>query len=141
MEYWIWIILGLSLLGAETLTSGYFLMFFGAGAILVGLLVLLGIGGPAWAQWALFSIFSVALVITMRKRLLGSQAGFRGAGDTDSPVGKTAVCADSIPAGADGNVELRGANWQAKNVGSVALSAQEKCTVVDVDGLMLLVKK
>src|SRR3970040_1113492 len=52
MAWWIWVLGGLVLLLAEVLTpGGFFIVFFGAGAILVGVLKGLGWNGPAWAEW------------------------------------------------------------------------------------------
>jgi len=50
MDWWIWVLGGLVLLLAEVLTpGGFFVVFFGAGAILVGTIKLMGWAGPAWA--------------------------------------------------------------------------------------------
>jgi hypothetical protein len=50
MAWWIWVLGGLVLLVAEVTTpGGFFAIFFGAGAILVGAVKALGWEGPAWA--------------------------------------------------------------------------------------------
>ena len=65
-SWWLWLVLGLVLLGVEILTpGGFYIIFFGVAALIVGVLAGLGVGGPLWAQLVLFSVLSVAsLVVT-----------------------------------------------------------------------------
>jgi membrane protein implicated in regulation of membrane protease activity len=52
MAWWLWLLGGIALLGVEVLTpGGFYVMFFGVGALVVGLLVGLQAGGPPWVQW------------------------------------------------------------------------------------------
>ena len=140
MEYWAWVITGVALLGAEVLApSGFVLMFFGAGAIAVGLVVASGVVSAVWMQWLLFSAISVTLVWTMRSRMLERVKA--GPMDTDDVVGKVATTLGAIASGADGRVELRGATWEATNTGMSALADGERCSVVRKDGLRLFVSK
>ena len=142
MAWWIWVILGLALLIAELLLipGGFFITFFGIGAILVGLVVGVGIVLPVWLEWVLFTIFSVAALLLLRQRLLAGAIGAPGK-DIDSLVGETATATSVIPSGGgNGKVELRGTVWNAINVGPVDLSAGAKCKVVAVDGLNLSVR-
>jgi inner membrane protein len=47
MEWWIWIVLGLVLLLGEVVTpGGFYILFFGIGAIFVGILAGFNIAGP-----------------------------------------------------------------------------------------------
>jgi membrane protein implicated in regulation of membrane protease activity len=60
MEWWIWILLGLLLLLAELLTpGGFYIIFFGVGAVVVGVLAGFNVAGPLWFQVILFSVLSV----------------------------------------------------------------------------------
>ena len=71
MAWWIWVLGGLVLLLAEVLTpGGFFIVFFGAGAILVGVLKGLGWNGPAWAEWLVFTVLSVVALALFRKPLM-----------------------------------------------------------------------
>ena len=59
MEWWMWMLLGLMLLLAELVTpGGFYFIFFGIGAIVVGVLAGIGASGPAWLQFLFFSILS-----------------------------------------------------------------------------------
>lgn len=146
MAWWTWIILGLVLVLGEMLTpGGFYLLFFGIGALVVGLLAVLNIAGPAWVQWLLFSALSVASVAFFRKPLVqkfsaqGAASGFPTV-DTDTLVGEIAVAAEGIAAGAVGRVEMRGSAWQARNRGAQALASGQRCVVERVEGLMLDVR-
>ena len=71
MSWWIWVLGGLVLLLAEILTpGGFFVVFFGIGAILVGAAKAVGWAGPAWAEWLVFTILSVATLGVFRQPLM-----------------------------------------------------------------------
>ncbi len=60
MDWWIWILLGLLISVAELMTpGGFYILFFGIGAVIVGILVGFQVAGPAWFQFILFSALSV----------------------------------------------------------------------------------
>ena len=59
MQWWLWILVGLALLAVEVVVpGGIILLFFGAAAIILGILTVIGFGGPVWFQWLLFSLTS-----------------------------------------------------------------------------------
>jgi len=140
MLWWLWILLGLALLGAELLTpGGFYVLFFGAGALVVGLLVALDLGGPTAVQWLLFSLGSIGALVLFRQRLLdlfGSPAGGR---EVDSLRQDVAILLDDLAAHAVGRAELRGTTWTVRNAGATALPAGQRCRVERVDGLTLWV--
>jgi membrane protein implicated in regulation of membrane protease activity len=136
-----WILLGFLLLVCELLTPGvFFLVFFGVGALIVGLLVMGDFLEQAWIQWCAFSGFSLASLLLFRKRLIRRVRPAKDIHDLDSPAGETAVAIDEIAPGSVGRAELRGTVWQAKNIGGVPLNARQRATVERVDGLVLWVR-
>ena len=142
MLWWIWLLVGLGLLGLEILTpGGFFVLFFGCGALLVGALVGLGLLQAAWMQWLTFSALSVVSLLLFRGPLLRA---LKPKGtlppDVDSLVGETATALDEIAAGAIGKVELRGASWSARNLDSAPLRRGQRLRVAEVQGLMLSVR-
>lgn len=141
MGWWLWVLLGLGLLALEMATpGGFFALFFGVSALVVGVLVGAGAGGPAWMQWLLFSVLSVAALLTLR-RPLQTRLNVGGSGrPVDSLVASTAVALEDLAAGGIGKVELRGSAWSARNNGDRALARGQRCTVEKVDGLMLWVR-
>ena len=71
MAWWIWILGGLALLAAEMVTpGGFFAVFFGLAAVMVGVLGALGLSGPPWMEWLLFSVFSILGVAVFRRPLM-----------------------------------------------------------------------
>lgn len=143
MMWWAWIVFGVVLTLAELSTpGGFYLVFFGASALLVGVLHSFGMAGPAWMQWLLFSAFSVLSVAFLRKPLIKrfsvmGQGPGAAAVDADSVIGEIAVAAEDISSGAFGRVELRGAAWKARNGGSQPIAAGQRCVVDRLDGLQL----
>jgi membrane protein implicated in regulation of membrane protease activity len=141
MQWWLWLLLGLFLLLCELLTpGGFYIIFFGVGAVVVGVLSLMNLAGPLWLQWLLFSVISVGTLVLFRRPLLRMVEPVSRTHDVDSLVGETAVALEDIPAGAIGKAEMRGTSWTARNVGAGALARGQRCKVERVEGLMLCVR-
>jgi len=138
MAWWIWVLGGLVLLLAEVLTpGGFFVIFFGAGAILVGALKALGWNSPGWAEWLVFTLLSVASLALFRKPLM-RRFNLQGGGKPVDPLeGETAQVTEDVPAGGVGKAEMRGASWTARSSGSVGLARGQRCRVDRVEGLTL----
>lgn len=143
MIWWYWVVLGLVLTGLELATpGGFFLLFFGVGALLVGLLGALGLGGPPWVQWFLFSALSVAALVFFRSPLLRlMETRTPRTGNIDSLRGEVAVAMDGIPAGGLGRAQLRGTVWTARNPGTDTIAPGERCLVTSVDGLTISIRR
>ncbi len=137
MEWWIWLAGGFVLLVAELVTpSGFFIMFFGVGAILTGVAAAVGAVNAPAGQWLVFTVISVLSLLLFRGKI---QA--RVEPDTrppvDSLVGEIAIPVETMAPGAVGRVALRGSNWEARNDGDTALGANQRCRVTRVSGLQL----
>jgi inner membrane protein len=141
MLWWYWITLGFILALLEMATpGGFFLLFFGIGALVVGLLTLAEVSGPAWIQWLLFSGVSVAALLLFRGRLLRRMRRddwMRG--PVDALTQDIATTLEEIAPGSIGRVELRGTAWSARNMGGGVLSKGQRCAVQRVDGLTLYI--
>ena len=138
MTWWIWILGGLALLALELLTpGGFFIIFFGIGALVVGLLSGLGLlGAPGWIEWLLFSAVSVVSLLLFRKPLLDwMKRREPQRPPVDSLVGETAVVTEDISPGATGKAELRGTSWNVR--GREALRRGQRARVERVEGLTL----
>jgi hypothetical protein len=141
MAWWVWILLGLGLVLVEILTpGGFYILFFGFGALVVGLLASVNVAGPAWAQWLAFSVASVAGLLLFRRPLVERFRSSAPDREVDSLVGETAVALDPIEGEAMGRVELRGSVWSARNVGEDPVGQGQRCRVRRVEGLTLWVK-
>jgi len=120
--------------------GGFYLLFFGFGAIGVGLLGLVGLAGPLWSQWLLFTVLSLLFLVWVRPRFLGRFRTPEGLVE-DTLVGEFALVQSAIAPGAIGRGELRGSTWTLSNAGSVALEPGDRCRVDRVEGLTLHVRK
>jgi hypothetical protein len=140
MEWWIWIVLGLALLLGELITpGGFYILFFGIGAVVVGGLAGFDFAGPAWFQVILFLAVSVVTLWLFRERLLKVTQGSTPH-NVDSMVGETAVIMDEIPSNGIGKAEMRGTSWTARNIGEKPLARGERCRVERIEGLTLFVR-
>ena len=136
MLWWHWAVLGLVLALLELASpGGFFIIFFGAGALLVSALSFFGVGGPAWLQWLLFTVFSIVALAVFRDPLLRRMRAGEPAGRVDDLTLDICTTIDDIPPGEVGRVELRGSAWKARNVGTVAIAKGLRCSVRKVDGL------
>ena len=130
-----WFALGLVLLVIELATpSGFFVMFFGLGALTVGVLDGLNIGGPPWMQWLVFTVTSVAYLLLFRDRLRKRIAAA-------TPTTWTRSSARS-PSRENGSHLATSAGsscvarlWTARNERRRLLEPGQRCRVIGVDGL------
>src|SRR5438874_11814640 len=101
--WWHWLVLGLILALAEMATTGgFYLVFFGMGAILVGVLAAFEAAGPIWTQMLLFSVLSVASLWLFRTRLLRAMQREPQSPPIDTLVGEIGSAVDALTHGAGG---------------------------------------
>ncbi len=141
MQWWGWIVIGTLLFCAElfAVDAQFFLIFVGAGAIVVGLTGLAGLGLPVWAQWLLFAVLSVASMVAFRRKLYDK---IRGGVErvSDAVVGEIIVIAEQLEAGARCRTEYRGTSWTAINIGNESIPSGRNAVIEEMDGLTLRVK-
>lgn len=141
VAWWAWLALGVLLLGVEALTpGGFFVVFFGAGAVLVGVLAAAGIAEPLWLQVLLFAVSSIGSLVLFRERLLVlvRRTAPRA---VDSFVDEEALAMAAMAPAAPGKVELRGSAWNARNAGDEPIDAGDRCRVIRVEGLVVFVRR
>jgi membrane protein implicated in regulation of membrane protease activity len=138
MEWWIWAVAGIVLLGIEVVTPGGLVaLFFAAGALAVAPLAAFGLG--AIGQWLLFSAVSLASLALLRGPLLARLEGRRQP-PVDSLVGQEVVLLSDVPPGGEGRAELRGVPWTARSAGGGGLRGGERVLVERVEGVTLWVR-
>lgn len=138
MVWWIWMVLGLGLAAVEILTpGGFFVIFFGIAAILVGVMTGLGLSGPAWLEWLLFSVIAVVSLLLFRQPLLKRIERSSRKDTVDLLEGETAIALEEMAPGSFGKAELRGSAWSARNDGEQTIPRGGRCRVLKVEGLML----
>jgi membrane protein implicated in regulation of membrane protease activity len=141
MAWWIWILIGLGLLGIEAgMPGGFFFLFFGISGLAVGILAALGIGGPLWMQWALFSALALAALAVLRKPLQ-AKLNINGANKhVDKLTRETAIAQTDMAPDQIGKAELRGTTWTARNASEGPIVTGQRLKVDRVDGLTLFVR-
>ncbi len=141
MQWWAWILFGLALLAGEMLTpGGFFVLFFGIAALVVGGLVAVGATGPVWTEWLLFSLIAVASLLAFRRRLVNALKPPPPPGARlDSLVGDVVVLSEDLRVGKVGKAELRGTVWSVRTAGPNGFARGARCRVERVDGLTLWV--
>lgn len=141
-EAWTWLLVGLLLIGAEIATpGGLFLIFLGVAAVIVGVLRALGLVETMWVQFLAFAVLSmVSLALFRRPLMVRLRLSGTGRDDVDSVIGETAVALDDLPPDGRGTAQLRGSTWAAANTGVRPIRRGERCTVLRVDGLTLVIE-
>jgi membrane protein implicated in regulation of membrane protease activity len=141
MIWWMWIVLGCALLLLEIATpGGFYFIFFGASALLVGFLTAAGLTSTDWVEWLLFSVFAIGATAVFRKPLLQKFGASTLRGEVDTLVGETATATEPIQPGGFGKAELRGTSWNACNASTESLVRGQRCRVERVDGLTIFVR-
>ena len=140
MDWWIWLLVGLLLLLAELVTpGGFYIIFFGVGALIVGILAGFEAAGPRWFQYILFSVVSVVALWLFREKLLQLTRSVPSE-EVDNLVGETAVSLDDIPVNGIGKAEMRGTSWNARNIGDQPLARGQRTRVERIEGLTIFVR-
>ncbi|WP_022963875.1 NfeD family protein [Halopseudomonas pelagia] len=141
--YAFWLLLGLLLLASEFFVPGLIAAFFGLGALVVGLLTLLGIIESASVQLICFAAVSLVALFGLRRhcqRWLKGTEGDRSLKDMDDAgfIGARVQVLEDFVDGV-GDVLLNGAKWDAES--NEALIAGEHAWVTDHNGIVLKVSR
>ena len=136
MAWWIWILVGFALLAMELTTSTLHVGFFAIGALVVAALVGFGVEMPLWGELLIFTGVSVFAFLVLRP-LLMRRLKLDQKKVVDSLVGEQAIAMEDIAVGDNGRAELRGSTWSARNVGETGLMRGQRCTVAEIEGLVL----
>lgn len=141
LTWWTWLIIGLVLMVAELLLpSGFFLFFFGAGALVTAFLALAGLLSSFASQGLAFICISLFCLVLLRKPLLAKFHFRNRTHPVDSLIGQMAKALEPIAPQTIGKVEMRGSCWSALNTGSEIIAFDVRCRVEKVEGLTLHVR-
>lgn len=141
MPSWSWLVIAALLLSAEMflVDAQFYLVFFGAAAAVVGVLVWFGVPLSEASQWLLFAVLSVVAMLGFRKRLYERLRKPVDALPDNSGAGDRVELPASLEPGHSCRVEYRGSSWTARNVDDQTLTGE--VVIEKVDGLTLLVRK
>lgn len=144
LEWWHWEIAGLALVLLELAVPAFFVIWFGFGAILVGLVLLLAPGLALSAQIGVWVLASVAMTVlwfrvfkrSQHKTLVGTAAG--------EVIGEIGLLVSAVAPFERGKVRfqrpvLGAEEWAC--VAESAIAAGERVRVVSVEGSYVKVAK
>ncbi len=144
LEWWVWIVGGIGLILAELLIPSFFVVWFGLGALLVGLLALLIPGLSLTVQLAIWTAASLAMVMLwfkvfkpgFHKTRIGTAAG--------EAVGEIGLLVSAVAPFERGKVRfqrpvLGSEEWVC--MADTPIAAGERVKVVAVEGSFLTVSK
>ena len=139
MIWWYWMLLGLVLLGVEMVTpGGFYILFFGLAALIVGSLTGLGLTESEWFQWLLFSGLAILSLLVFRGPLLALlKKQEKDLPVVDTLAGESAIPREDLAVSGTGKAELRGTTWTAHNAGPVPLTKGQRCKVERVEELTI----
>jgi membrane protein implicated in regulation of membrane protease activity len=137
VTWWMWMVAGFVMLATEMLLPGFFLLFFGMGAVFMGFFQLLFPGVALWVELLIFLAVSTLWLAMFRGRLVAYIERRNPPKKVDSIEGEIAVAVEELAVGGIGKAELRGASWNALNVGESVIAQGQRCTVTKMDGLTL----
>lgn len=137
--WWIWMIIAALFVVGEIFTAGFFLLWFGIGAAVAGVLALLGLSF-GW-QLAAFAVVSLVLFASSRRlaeRFSKKQPPGIGA---DRFIGKQGIVLEDIDNVKNvGRVRLDKEEWRADSEAEAIIPAGKQVEVVRLEGTHLVVK-
>jgi membrane protein implicated in regulation of membrane protease activity len=142
----IWLIIAIIFVVAEVLTPGFFLLWFGVGALAAAAMALLGVSSLA-AQTLVFLIVSVALVIASRTildRFFSRPAGANQLGTgIETIIGQVGTVVESSRGALnEGAVSVYGSVWTAFPAeGERPLCEGDSVTVERIEGNAIYVRR
>lgn len=137
--WWIWLIIAAVFVIGEIFTAGFFLLWFGIGALLAGIAALVGLGS-AW-QWGIFVVVSLVLFLVSRRfaeRFTKKQPPGIGA---DRFVGKRGIVLEEINNDQNaGRIRVEKDEWRADSETDEVIPVGTRIEVVRVEGAHAVVK-
>jgi membrane protein implicated in regulation of membrane protease activity len=137
--WWLWFGLAAVFIIGEVFTEGFFLLWFGIGAGISGVLALAGVG-PA-VQWAVFVVVSGALFAVSRRfaeRVTHKQPPGIGA---DRLIGRRGVVLEQIDnMQSVGKVRIDKEEWRAESEDESVIESGTRIEVIRLDGTHAVVR-
>lgn len=137
--WWLWMIFAAIFAIGEIFTSGFFLLWFGIGAAIAGVLAIFNIHA-VW-QWVSFLVISLFLVAVSRKfadKL--TKTPTTGIG-SDRFIGKKGVVLEKIDNIRNtGYVRIDKEKWRADSEKDKVINKDEIIIVTKIEGVHLIVK-
>lgn len=137
--WWIWMIIAGIFVVGEIFTMGFFLLWFGVGAAIAGILAILGLG-IGWQLGAFVIISGVLFVVSRRFAERFSKKQPPGIG-ADRFIGKECVVLEEIDNMKNtGRIRLKKEEWRADSETGEVIPVGTRVEVTRLDGTHLVVK-
>ncbi len=137
-----WIVAGAVLIVLELIVPGMVLVFLGAGALLVALLVWLGLVQTWVASITTWFIASLVLLLVLRgffQRFISGDAETQSTDEDFDTYGKVVDVVEAIGPDKEGRIRYRGTTWQAACYDNT-LEAGTKAQIVCRENLIWIVE-
>lgn len=144
LEWWVWMVGGIGLILAELVVPSFFVVWFGLGALLVGLLALLAPNLSLTVQLAIWTAASLAMVMLWFKVFKPGFHKTRIGTATGEVVGEIGLLVNAVAPFERGKVRfqrpvLGSEEWVC--MADTPIAAGERVKVVAVEGSFLTVSK
>jgi len=144
LEWWVWMVGGIGLILAELIVPSFFVVWFGLGALLVGLLALLAPDLSLTVQLAIWTAASLAMVVLWFKVFKPGFHKTRIGTATGEVVGEIGLLVNAVAPFERGKVRfqrpvLGSEEWVC--MADTPIAAGERVKVVAVEGSFLTVSK
>ena len=137
--WWIWMIIAAIFIVGEIFTMGFFLLWFGVGAAIAGILAILGLG-IGWQLGAFVIISGVLFVVSRRFAERFSKKQPPGIG-ADRFIGKECIVLEEIDNMKNtGSIRLKKEEWRADSETGEVIPVGTRVEVTRLDGTHLVVK-
>lgn len=142
-----WVILGILLILMEFVLPGLIVIFFGIGALAVGILIWAGMLGGGALPFVVFSGVSIGSLLILRNQFkswfMGRSLGVQVTGEDEDFVGRKAEVISGFSESPEdiGRVSYRGALWDARAIDEDVFNAGEKVRIVGREGSVLIIKR
>ncbi len=143
-EWWVWIVGGIGLILAELVVPSFFVIWFGLGALLVGLLALLLPELSLTAQLATWTFASLAMVVLWFKVFKQSFHKTRVGTADGEVIGEIGLLVGAVAPFQRGKVRFQRPILGAEEwvcLADTAIAAGERVRVIAVEGSFLKVSK
>jgi membrane protein implicated in regulation of membrane protease activity len=140
---YLWLLGGVLLMILEFALPGFVVFFFGAGAIIVGVICWVWAISFNW-QLVIFIVSSLVMLVTLRKWVKGIFVGYTSSqqamGELSKEfIGQRVTVVRAIEPGRVGKVEFRGSEWDAESEESLAVG--DGAEIVGQESIRLMVRK
>lgn len=137
--WWIWMFIAAVFVVGEIFTAGFFLLWFGIGAAVAGILAIFGLGF-GWQLGAFVVVSGVLFVVSrgLAERFSKKQPAGIGA---DRFIGLEGIVLEEIDNDKNnGSVRLKKEEWRADSETGEVIPVGKKVKVTRIDGTHLVVK-